>query len=128
MFLLVIHVVLLPTQHLCFDTQKFYWAYASSPVHILYGRRMQHMWAFDVRSQMHYPFSKPFENLSMLIDSLALRYKLCMIDTLSIRKVNQRVFDFDLFIPAFFGFGEVGVCHNMLAWFPGHTQRPMFHH
>ncbi len=39
MFLLVIHVVLLPTQHLCFDTQKFYWAYAASPVHILYGRR-----------------------------------------------------------------------------------------
>ncbi len=24
MFLLVIHVVLLPTQHLCFDMQKFY--------------------------------------------------------------------------------------------------------
>ncbi len=39
MFLLVIHVVLLPTQHLCFDTQKFYWAYTASPVHILYGRR-----------------------------------------------------------------------------------------
>ncbi len=40
MFLLVIHVVLLPTQYLCFDTQKFYWAYAASPVHILYGRRL----------------------------------------------------------------------------------------
>ncbi len=39
MFLLVIHVVLLPTQHLCFDMQKLYWAYAASPVHILYGRR-----------------------------------------------------------------------------------------
>ncbi len=39
MFLLVIHVVLLPTQHLCFDLQKFYWAYAASPVHIMYGRR-----------------------------------------------------------------------------------------
>ncbi len=42
MFLLVIHVVLLPTQHLCFDPQKFYWAYAASPVHILYGRRSGH--------------------------------------------------------------------------------------
>ncbi len=41
MFLLVIHVVLFPTQHLCFDTQKFYWAYAASPVHILYGRSVQ---------------------------------------------------------------------------------------
>ncbi len=30
MFLLVIYVVLLPTQHLCFDMQKFYWAYAAS--------------------------------------------------------------------------------------------------
>ncbi len=40
MFLLVIHVVLLPTQHLRFDTQKFYWAYVASPVHILYGRRL----------------------------------------------------------------------------------------
>ncbi len=39
MFLLVIHVVLLPTQHLCFDTQKFYWAYAALPVYILYGQR-----------------------------------------------------------------------------------------
>ncbi len=39
MFLLVIHAALLPTQHLRFDTQKFYWAYAASPVHILYGRR-----------------------------------------------------------------------------------------
>ncbi len=38
MFLLVIHVVLLPTQHLCFDMQKFYWAYAASLVHIPYGR------------------------------------------------------------------------------------------
>ncbi len=41
MFLLVIRVVLLSTQHLCFDMQKFYWAYAASPVHILYGRRME---------------------------------------------------------------------------------------
>ncbi len=41
MFLLAIHVVWLPTQHLCFDTQKFYLAYAASPVHILYGRRSQ---------------------------------------------------------------------------------------
>ncbi len=39
MFLLVIHVVLLPTQHLRFDKQKFYWAYAASTVHILYGRK-----------------------------------------------------------------------------------------
>ncbi len=39
MFLLVIHVVLLPTQYLCFDMQKLYWSYAASPVHILYGRR-----------------------------------------------------------------------------------------
>ncbi len=39
MFLLAIRVVLLPTQHLCFDTQKFYWAYAASLVHILYGWR-----------------------------------------------------------------------------------------
>ncbi len=29
MFLLVIHIVLLPTPHLCFDTQKLYWAYAA---------------------------------------------------------------------------------------------------
>ncbi len=42
MFLLVIRVVLLPTQHLCFDMQKFYWAYAASPIHILYGRRFVH--------------------------------------------------------------------------------------
>ncbi len=41
MFLLVIHVVLLPTQHLCFDTQKFYRAYAASPILILYGRRQK---------------------------------------------------------------------------------------
>ncbi len=39
MFLLVIHVVLLLTQHLCFDMQKFCRAYAASPVHIPYGRR-----------------------------------------------------------------------------------------
>ncbi len=46
MFLLVIHVVLLPTQHLCFDMQKFYWAYAASPVHILYGRRLEPIFPF----------------------------------------------------------------------------------
>ncbi len=40
MFLLVIRVVLLPTQHLRFDMQKFYWAYAASPVHVLYGRSL----------------------------------------------------------------------------------------
>ncbi len=44
MFLLVICVVLLPIQHLCFDMQKFYWAYAASPAHILYGRRDSDRW------------------------------------------------------------------------------------
>ncbi len=43
MFLLVIHLVLLSTLHLCFDMQKFYWAYAASPVHILYGRRARRL-------------------------------------------------------------------------------------
>ncbi len=52
MFLLVIHAVLLPTQHLCFDTQKFYWAYAASPVHILYGRRFKSM----ARVSLHFSF------------------------------------------------------------------------
>ncbi len=35
MFLLVIHVVLLPNQHLRFDMQTVYWAYTASPFHIL---------------------------------------------------------------------------------------------
>ncbi len=48
MFLLVIRVVLLPTQRLSFDMQKFYWAYAASPVHILYGRRSDESQTGDI--------------------------------------------------------------------------------
>ncbi len=60
MFLLVIRVVSLPTQHLCFDTQKFYWTYAASPVHILYGRREYYITAPQcemLRSKMLYWFA-----------------------------------------------------------------------
>ncbi len=75
MFLLVIHVVLLPTQHLCFDTQKFYWVYAASPVHILYGRRLQCISATPLRG-IRSPLLRTILEIFLQFFKLFLRFLL----------------------------------------------------
>ncbi len=67
MFLLVIRVVLLPTQHLCFDMQKFYWAYAASPVHILYGRSLYPP-LLGIEIRVYWSFCRKFNSKQFLFE------------------------------------------------------------
>jgi len=65
---------------------------------------MQHLGVFNVWTNTNDPFSKSFKNffIKVLVNCLALRYKLLVVYSLAIKETNRHGFDFWLAHSSFF--------------------------